>query len=85
MPYGALLSADIANLAAGGRGIGVEPRAVSAVRLIPVCIATGQAAGIAAALAVLHQLYGLLEVSLNLVVNGTDGRTLCVTADFPRN
>ena len=50
VPYGALLSADIANLAAGGRGIGVEPRAVSAVRLIPVCIATGQAAGIAAAL-----------------------------------
>ena len=50
VPYGALLSADIANLAAGGRGIGTEPRAVSAVRLIPVCIATGQAAGIAAAL-----------------------------------
>ena len=50
MPYGALLSADISNLAAGGRCLGVEPRAVSAIRLIPVCIATGQAAGIAAAL-----------------------------------
>ena len=50
VPYGALLSADIANLAAGGRCIGAEPRAVSAIRLMPVCLATGQAAGIAAAL-----------------------------------
>ena len=62
VPYGALLSADIANLAAGGRGIGVEPRAVSAVRLIPVCIATGQAAGIAAALG--FPAYGVLRDEL---------------------
>jgi hypothetical protein len=50
VPYGALRSVNIPNLAAGGRGIGIEPKAVSAIRLMPVCIATGQAAGIAAAM-----------------------------------
>lgn len=50
VPYGALRSASVSNLAAAGRCIGIEPRAISAVRLIPVCIGTGQAAGIAAAL-----------------------------------
>ena len=50
VPYGALRSVNISNLAAGGRAIGIEPRAVSAIRLMPVCIATGQAAGIAAAM-----------------------------------
>lgn len=50
VPYGALRSVNIANLAAGGRAISIEPKAVSAVRLMPVCIATGQAAGIAAAM-----------------------------------
>ena len=50
VPYGALRSVNITNLAAGGRGIGIEPKAVSAIRLMPVCIATGQAAGIAAAM-----------------------------------
>ncbi len=50
VPYGALRSVNITNLAAGGRAIGIEPKAVSAIRLMPVCIATGQAAGIAAAM-----------------------------------
>ena len=50
VPYGALRSVNITNLAAGGRAISIEPKAVSAIRLMPVCIATGQAAGIAAAM-----------------------------------
>ena len=50
IPYGALRSVNISNLAAGGRAVSIEPKAVSAVRLMPVCIATGQAAGIAAAM-----------------------------------
>lgn len=50
IPYGALRSVNITNLAAAGRALAVEPKAVSAVRLMPVCIATGQAAGIAAAM-----------------------------------
>lgn len=50
IPYGALLPEHVDNLSVGGRCISIETRAVSAVRLMPVCMATGQAAGIAAAL-----------------------------------
>ena len=50
IPYGALLPERIGNLSVGGRCISIETKAVSAVRLMPVCMATGQAAGIAAAL-----------------------------------
>lgn len=50
IPYGALRPAGLDNLAVGGRCISIEPKAVSAVRLMPACMATGQAAGIAAAL-----------------------------------
>ncbi len=50
IPYGALRTAAVSNLAAAGRCIGIESSAISAVRLMPVCIGTGQAAGFAAAL-----------------------------------
>ena len=50
IPYGALLPLGLDNLAVGGRCISIETRAVSGVRLMPVCMATGQAAGVAAAL-----------------------------------
>ena len=50
IPYGALLAAPLQNLAAAGRCIAVETRAVSSIRLMPCCLATGLAAGIAAAM-----------------------------------
>lgn len=50
VPYGALRPAGLDNLSVGGRCISVEGKAVSSVRLMPFCMATGQAAGIAAAL-----------------------------------
>lgn len=50
IPYGALISAALDNVLAAGRCLSVEPRACTAVRLIPCCLASGQAAGIAAAL-----------------------------------
>lgn len=50
IPYGALQPVNIDNLLACGRCIGVETRAISSVRLMPVCMATGHAAGVAAAL-----------------------------------
>ena len=50
VPYGAILPEKLNNLSVGGRCISIETKAVSAVRLMPVCMATGQAAGIAAAL-----------------------------------
>lgn len=51
IPWRALLSESFCNAAAAGRCISVEPRVVTCVRLIAQCMATGQAAGVTAALA----------------------------------
>lgn len=50
IPYGTLLPENIENLTVGGRCIGIMPAVSSSIRLMPVCMATGQAAGISAAL-----------------------------------
>ena len=50
IPYGAIRSRSFDNLLAAGSIIGVQPELISAVRLNVTCIASGQAAGIAAAL-----------------------------------
>ena len=50
IPYGALLAEPLQNLAAAGRCIAVETRAISSIRLMPCCLATGLAAGTAAAM-----------------------------------
>lgn len=52
IPYRALLPEKIRNLAACGRCISVDPKIATAVRYAPCCMATGQAAGIAAALGI---------------------------------
>jgi glycine/D-amino acid oxidase-like deaminating enzyme len=51
IPYGALLPKTIDNVIAAGRCISCAPDLIDRVRLIPVCVVTGQAAGVAAALA----------------------------------
>ena len=51
IPYGALLSPECDNYVVGGRAIGIEPKAITAIRLMAQCFATGQAAGTIAALA----------------------------------
>ncbi|MDD2598397.1 MAG: FAD-dependent oxidoreductase [Kiritimatiellae bacterium] len=51
IPYGSLLPKEIDNLIVAGRCISVAPDLIDRVRLIPVCVVTGQAAGVAAALA----------------------------------
>lgn len=51
VPYGAIVSADLDNVLAGGRHIACDPSTQSFMREIPQCWATGQAAGVAAALA----------------------------------
>ena len=51
VPYCSLLSPECDNYVAGGRAIGVEPRAVTSIRMMAQCFATGQAAGTIAALA----------------------------------
>ncbi len=54
IPYGALLPKGVDNLIAAGRCISCAPDLIDRVRLIPVCVVTGHAAGVAAALAVKH-------------------------------
>jgi hypothetical protein len=50
IPYGALLPREIANLLVAGRCISVDHRVHHATKEIPACMATGEAAGVAAAL-----------------------------------
>lgn len=52
VPYGAIQAKGIPNLLTAGRIIDADPKVISAVRLAAGCLATGQAAGIAAALGV---------------------------------
>lgn len=51
LPYGSLLPQGVDNLLVAGRCISADEEAMGQLRLIPVCSATGQAAGTAAALA----------------------------------
>ena len=51
IPYGALIHADVANLLVAGRCISVTRYVHQATKEIPAAMATGEAAGVAAALA----------------------------------
>lgn len=52
IPYRTLLPSGIENLLVAGRCMGVAPNVIDRVRLIPVCMVTGEAAGLAAAMSV---------------------------------
>jgi hypothetical protein len=52
IPYGCIVPADIDNLTVGGRPISVDVAIHSSMRVMPMACSVGQAAGIAAALAV---------------------------------
>lgn len=52
VPYGSLVGKEIENLLVAGRCISVREDAMIPLRLIPGCLATGQAAGTAAAMAI---------------------------------
>jgi hypothetical protein len=51
LPYGCILPQKVENLLVAGRCLSAEEEILGQLRLIPVCSATGQAAGTAAALA----------------------------------
>jgi len=51
LPYGCLLPRGVENLLVAGRCLSAEEEALGQLRLLPVCSATGEAAGTAAALA----------------------------------
>ena len=56
IPYRSLVPTDVDNLLIAGRCMSAEQQAMVQLRLIPVCLATGQAAGTAAALALREQI-----------------------------
>jgi FAD dependent oxidoreductase len=51
VPYGCIVSADLDNVLAGGRHVACDPPTQAFMREIPQCWLTGQAAGVAAAMA----------------------------------
>lgn len=52
VPYGCLVPKKVENLLVAGRSISAEPDAAGAVRVMPPCMAMGQAAGVAATIAI---------------------------------
>lgn len=52
IPYGCLVSAELSNLMFAGRCISVDDHVVGSTRVMVSCMAMGQAAGLAAAMAV---------------------------------
>ncbi len=52
IPYGCLVSAEVSNLMFAGRCASMDAAALAAVRVMPQCMSMGQAAGIAAVMAV---------------------------------
>lgn len=51
IPYGCLLSAEVENLMLAGRCISTDAAALASVRVMPQCMSMGQAAGLAASMA----------------------------------
>jgi ribulose 1,5-bisphosphate synthetase/thiazole synthase len=64
IPFGAIVPQRLQNLLVAGRCLSAEDEILGQLRLIPVCTATGQAAGVAAALA-LQQ--GKVPADLNIL------------------
>ncbi len=76
LPYGSIIPRNVENLLVAGRCISAQEEAMAALRLIPVCSATGEAAGTAAALALRKGIFPRkLDIRLlqdNLLEQGVD-------------
>ena len=64
VPYRALVARDFDNLLAAGRGIWCDSYTVTTVRMMPTCMAIGEAAGTAAAKAVADGINDLGDVRI---------------------
>ncbi len=51
IPYRSLVAKDVSNLLVAGRCISCDHEAQASIRIMPICCATGHAAGVAAAIA----------------------------------
>ncbi len=56
LPYGCLLPQKVENLLVAGRCLSAEEQALGLLRLIPICLLTGQAAGAAAGLSLKQEV-----------------------------
>ena len=56
IPYGCLVSRDLCNLMYTGRMISVDPIVLGSTRVMPTCMAVGEAAGVGAALALKNKI-----------------------------
>ena len=76
LPFGSLVPQKADNLLVAGRCISADEKAMGNLRLIPVCTATGQAAGTAAAMAIKQGLsprrIDVAELQKNLMKQGMD-------------
>lgn len=52
IPYGCLVSSELNNLLFAGRCISVDDQVIGSVRVMPCCMAMGQAAGLASVMAI---------------------------------
>jgi hypothetical protein len=52
LPYRCLIPADLTNVLVAGRSVSCEKTVQGSIRVMPVCLAMGEAAGTAAAMAV---------------------------------
>ncbi len=62
IPYRCLIPKALQNVLVAGRPIASERRVNGSVRVMPVCLCTGEAAGLAAAMAVADELQDVREV-----------------------
>jgi glycine/D-amino acid oxidase-like deaminating enzyme len=76
LPLGSMMPQKTDNLLVAGRCISADEEAMGKLRLIPVCTATGQAAGTAAAMAVKQGIsprkLDVVELQVNLTNQGMD-------------
>lgn len=70
IPWQALLPVSFANVTAGGRAISADPRVVDTFRLMARCLATGQAAGVTAALLSRSPVVSYEQVRAALLAQG---------------
>jgi len=74
VPYGCLIPKGFSNLFVAGRCLSADSEAAGAVRVMPPCMAMGQAAGIAAALTCIQNIdvreLNVMELRRNLEKNG---------------
>ncbi len=67
IPLGCLISKDIKNLLLSGRCISMDAKVLATARIMPTCMAVGQAAGVCAGFAVSQKILPS-QVQVNTVM-----------------